>query len=111
MFKKTGLSLAAAITILVPAAAHAQNDSIRISVQTGDLDLRNAKDQMRLTSRIKTAAKQICGSTGRSLIDRQAEFQCRDVITKAVQSQVVMAATGTAARQAMNMRNGAAPKA
>jgi UrcA family protein len=99
MFKKTTLSLAAAISLLAPVAVHANEfENVSVTVKAADLDLNSAKDQTRLNTRIKSAARSICYVNGvRSLSDKVNAANCMAAaIQLASQQTAIMIAASKA---------------
>ncbi len=57
-------------------AASADADTGRIAVRTADLDLASARGRTQLDARLKSAARQLCRTGLRSVVDRAIEAQC-----------------------------------
>ncbi len=106
MFKKTTLSLAAAITLLAPVAASANDiDTVSVTVKIADLNLNSAKDQSRLNTRIKSAARKVCKTyNSRSLTENTHRARCMTAALERADSQVAIAtaASKTGLRHAVN---------
>jgi UrcA family protein len=106
MFKKATLSLAAAISVLAPAAAHANDvENVSITINASDLNLSLAKDQKRLNTRIKSAARQVCSiGQARSLSDKVDAANCMAaaIVSANQQSAIMIAASKAEKSQAVN---------
>ena len=111
MFKKTTLSLAAAIAAFAPIAAHAEiSENITITVSIDDLDLSSVKDQSRLESSIKTATREICAAGNPRLsAELAAEKRCVEQVNTSVRGQIDLAISKTAPRHAANTKVAASP--
>jgi UrcA family protein len=106
MFKKITLSLTATIALLAPVAATAQTeDATSMTVNVDDLDLSSRQDQARMYSRIKTAARMICGNTnGRSLEDFKLQKKCISEVVAGSQSQANLAVAKALPSHAIEMK-------
>jgi UrcA family protein len=106
MFKKTTLSLAAAIALLAPVAVSANDiDTVSVTVNVADLDLNSAKDQNRLNTRIKSAARKVCGTQNpRSLSEQVMSANCMANALKSTSKQaaIMIAASKAGKRHAVN---------
>lgn len=92
MFKKTALSLAAAIILMAPAVSHATaTGTVTMKVETADLQLDTEQGQARLNRRINSAIREVCQS-----------FNARTLSEQTAMKKCVLAAKAQAAQQAMN---------
>ncbi|MGL3822574.1 UrcA family protein [Sphingopyxis sp. R3-92] len=101
MAKFTNLLLAASVAaagIAAPAAANEDNQP-RALVSYKDLDLSQAADRARLSSRIERAARKICVVEPRRDLQRQAESrECRAQAMRSVEIQVASLLNGNGAQ-------------
>lgn len=101
MFKKTTLSLAAAIALLAPTIASASDiETVSASVKIADLDLNTEKGQARLNARIKSAARAVCQTNnGRSLSEKAMQTKCVNDALALAKKQADVAVSGSQADQ------------
>ena len=106
MFKKITLSLAATIALLAPVAATAQaEEAATMTVNVEDLDLSSPQDQARMDTRIKTAARMICGNSGgKSFQDIKAQKECVSQAIAGSEPQARLAISKALPRHAIDMK-------
>lgn len=105
MANKIALIIAATIAVSVSPAVHAQTAEVpTITVSYSDLDLSTPTGQERLTQRVESAAKRVCGSEpdNRELVAKIAFKTCFDnaqtLAMKQVRSNLAQNDVATKAR-------------
>lgn len=97
------LAVPLAITgIVTPAAASDQvDDPQSVTVRYDDLNLSSQSGRDRLTTRVKTAIRQVCGSYSRRTLAEHAETRrCQAEATRNTDTQLASLFNGTHARLA-----------
>lgn len=94
------IALALSLTITAaPAAAAPVADHGSSEVRIDDLDLDTPRDRQRLETRIKSAARKLCGTGMRGMAERAREIECVSGAIAATQPQaeraIARAAHGT----------------
>ncbi len=93
-----GLAVCAAIAPVAASASNveiADDGSYRITVSYADLNLASEAGKHMLNTRLKSAARAVCGPEGTiSLRENQKAEECSQAILRAAQPQVALALRG-----------------
>lgn len=93
--------LAAAGTIAPAAASAPGEEQQSVSVRYDDLNLTNESGRDRLTSRVKMAIRQVCGSNSRRTLAEKAETRrCEAEASRKADTQLASLFNGTNAKLA-----------
>lgn len=93
MKKFLSLALGAAVAVAAPAAAETDlaTETRAVEVTYHDLNLAHASGAARLETRIRSAARSICGEPQKSVAALQAARQCRVAAVESARPQLELA--------------------